>query len=397
MKKLVNNFNLYCKVRYKATKTDQSQLVLIISKNKKQVVFPIQKILNSWWNFEKQAPNKNSNAADHVQAICDNIILKASKIILKFNIDDKILTSEQLVLELSLNNSADFWEYAYKIYLPSLRNKNTFINRKSKLKKLKIFAPHLKIAEINDKFLKKYADWCFDDGNCDNTVWGHIKCLKTIVRAAYEDDLIRELPFKKYKLTYTQKKKETLTIEEIYRIEKALRDGLFSKTLENVATYFLFACFTGLRFSDVENVWWNNIKNNVLSLNQKKTAKPVSFKLNNMALKYMPDKKHSKVFRTFTNQRTNIYLKVIAKICDIDKNVTFHMARHSFATISMDLNTNIHTLKELLGHEKMASTMIYAQVTDKKKQVEVDKWNSLEVKMNEINNSSYFSDSSWSY
>ncbi|NSW45103.1 MAG: tyrosine-type recombinase/integrase [Bacteroidales bacterium] len=81
------------------------------------------------------------------------------------------------------------------------------------------------------------------------------------------------------------------------------------------------------------------------------------------------------ILRTFTNQATNRMLKRIAILAQIKKNLTFHVDRHTFATISINLNIPLEVIRELMGHRDVKTTLIYAIILDSTKEKEIAKWN----------------------
>ena len=146
-----------------------------------------------------------------------------------------------------------------------------------------------------------------------------------------------------------------------------------TKDLKSVLQYFLFSCFTGVRFSDLRNLKNSNLflenGNTIISLRQLKTNKPVEIPLGNKAQKYLPEKGQpdQPVFKMYCNQFTNRALKDIMKLAGINKSISFHCARHTFATIALELSGDIAVVSKLCGHTKISTTQIYAKVLDSSK------------------------------
>ena len=146
---------------------------------------------------------------------------------------------------------------------------------------------------------------------------------------------------------------------------------------------FLFACYTGLRFSDLRNLTWKQICLNgtrhKLEFRQKKTGSFEYFPLSKTASKiltnghgnliHMPD---AKVFKLPDRNNYNEDLKVLAKKEGIDKNITSHTGRHTFATLMLTKGVDIYTVSKLLGHKSLSTTQIYAKIIDQKKDEAVD-------------------------
>lgn len=166
-----------------------------------------------------------------------------------------------------------------------------------------------------------------------------------------------------------------LTIEEVRKlIDTDFRNDQLKRA-------FLFACFTGLRISDIRNLTSKNIVkkngNTYLNIVIQKTRQHFEIKLNNDALRWMPTKQKGHIF-TLTNSITiNEQLKEWAKAAGINKNVCFHMSRHTFATMALTLGADLYTVSKLLGHQNITITQVYAEIIDEKKDKAVDLTNGL--------------------
>jgi len=102
----------------------------------------------------------------------------------------------------------------------------------------------------------------------------------------------------------------------------------------------------------------------------------VKIPLNNRAKKLIDEGfEYQKVFRVATNQVANRYIKELITLAGINKKISFHCARHTFATHSIELGIPIEVICKLLGHKKIATTQIYAKIMDTVKIREMEKWN----------------------
>lgn len=145
---------------------------------------------------------------------------------------------------------------------------------------------------------------------------------------------------------------------------------------EQTKIAFLFACFCGLRLSDIKDLKWQDIKYNadggaVVSKIQVKTRQSIVVPLSANALEWLPDRGKAKdkdaVFDLHSHFSINRSVKKWAKDAQIEKNVTFHLSRHTFATTLLTLGADIYTTSKLLGHQNLRTTQIYAEVVSKKK------------------------------
>lgn len=154
---------------------------------------------------------------------------------------------------------------------------------------------------------------------------------------------------------------------------------------EIVKGAFLFACFCGLRVSDVRSLVWGDIEKRedgwYLKKQMVKTKNEVSIPLSCIALEWMPERDNAKdtdlVFNLPNYFSINYVVKQWAKAAGIDKNVSFHIARHTFATSLLTEGADIYTTSKLLGHQNLRTTQIYADVVDSKKRLTVNLLNNM--------------------
>ena len=169
----------------------------------------------------------------------------------------------------------------------------------------------------------------------------------------------------------TKSLRSYLTIDEVRKlIDTDTKD-------EQLKRAFLFACFTGLRISDIRNLTWNDVitknGNTYINIIIQKTQQPFEIKLNNEALRWMPQQGKGHVFTLSTAATTVSYrLQDWAKAAGIEKNICFHMSRHTFATMALTLGADLYTVSKLLGHQNISVTQVYAEIIDKKKDKAVD-------------------------
>lgn len=197
-----------------------------------------------------------------------------------------------------------------------------------------------------------------------------------MITLAFKLEWIVRDPFDKYQLKFDRVEKEFLTEAELSALENKL---LTLPRLSVVRDIFIFSCYTGLAFVDVMNLKPLNIVEAAdgtqwVRTSREKTTIPVNvpllLKAKVLVEKYklnIKAREKGTVFPPLSNQKMNSYLKELAERCDIFKNLTFHTARHTFATTVTLLNgVPIETVSKLLGHTSMRTTQIYAKVIEKK-------------------------------
>lgn len=180
-------------------------------------------------------------------------------------------------------------------------------------------------------------------------------------------------PFKHYKIKLERVERHYLTQEELGRI---INKKFTIKRIDRVRDLFVFCCYTGLSFVDAAGLNKSNLEtgfdgNRWLVLRRKKSGIPVRLRLlkvPSMILdKYASECEGNLLLPMGSNQRMNSYLKEIADCCRIHKAITFHTARHTFATtIALNNGMPIETLAKILGHTSIKSTLVYAKIVDQK-------------------------------
>ncbi|MBX7153852.1 MAG: site-specific integrase [Bacteriodetes bacterium] len=205
-----------------------------------------------------------------------------------------------------------------------------------------------------------------------NSVATYYSCVKATLNKAMRDGIIKSNPAQLVKAVTTVSTNRTyLTIEELRLLNAT------ECPRPQVKLAFLFCCYTGLRISDVKRLTKQNLIHGELVFKQQKTKEPVTLPLSKNALKYLPENKtkdyNTPLFGLFTDDwKTNKWLKVWAKNAGITKNITFHVARHTYATLSLTYGADLFTISKLLGHTDIKHTQIYTKVIDSKKRQAVD-------------------------
>jgi integrase len=215
-------------------------------------------------------------------------------------------------------------------------------------------------------------------GQNPNTATRMMKTFKTITILGRKLGVLHHDPFLNIRFHMEPVNRGFLTDEEILRI--ANKDFGIGR-LELVRDVFVFSCFTGLAYIDVYNLTPENIvtlngKQWIMTKRQKTSVETNVLLLDipkSIIAKYSGKTyRDGKLFPMLTNQKLNSYLKEIADICGIKKNLTFHLARHTFATMSLSKGVPIESVSKMLGHTNIKTTQIYARITNKKIEHDMD-------------------------
>lgn len=207
----------------------------------------------------------------------------------------------------------------------------------------------------------------------NNTAVKFIHRFASIYKMAKDNGWVVADPFKQQKLHLDKVDRGYLTIEEVSRLYNKEFESL---RLEQVRDIFIFSCYTGLAYIDVYNLTEDQLNvwadgNTWISFHRQKTKVPFNVRLLDVPLqiieKYKHFRKGKRLLPVPSNQKCNEYLKEIAEVCGINKNITFHVARHTFATtITLGNGVPIETVSKMLGHTNVRTTQIYARITDQK-------------------------------
>jgi site-specific recombinase XerD len=225
-------------------------------------------------------------------------------------------------------------------------------------------------------FLRSYKPVDHHSVIGNNTVMKHIERLRKMINLAVRNEWIERDPFAKFQARFVRNDREFLSQEEMDRIEgkdfKVLR-------LQWARDLFIFSCYTGLAYCDLMRLTSQNIALGIdgeywIMTNRKKTNQPVRVPLLPKAFDLIEKyRNHSRalaagtLFPNLSNQKLNAYLKEISDFCGVKKNLTFHLARHTFATtVTLTNGVPIETVSKMLGHTSIRTTQIYAKVIESK-------------------------------
>lgn len=244
------------------------------------------------------------------------------------------------------------------------------------------FAPRrTTMKDITPAFARQFLEYLHGDGInkyggrlCQETIYIYFTMLSILLNKAVRLEIIAANPF--HKLSQAEKpqrrtkKKEYLTLDEVRRMAAAECDDW------RVKHAFMFCCFTGLRYIDVSRLKWKHIvevgkDEYQVEIVQQKTKEPVYIPLSANAMRWLPDKgydgRENYIFKFRDRSIIYDYLNRWAKAAGVEKHVTFHMSRHTCATLLLYYGTDLYTVSKILGHTSIKTTQVYAKVADETK------------------------------
>jgi site-specific recombinase XerD len=278
----------------------------------------------------------------------------------------------------------DFAPGTLERYKTSLQHTRSFIQ-------WKFGKDDIDIQSLNYEFITDYEFWLKTVRNCaHNTTVKYLANFKKIVLSCVKKGWLVRDPFMGYKMVKKEVLREVLDKEELNNIH----NKQFSiERLNQVRDVFLFCCYTGLAYIDVKNLRRDQIKVGIdgekwIFTQRQKTDSPTRLPLLPQALEIIAGyENHPQcenkglVLPVMSNQKMNAYLKEIADVCGIQKTLTFHIARHTFATtITLGNGVPIETVSKMLGHKSLKQTQHYAKILDLKVSQDMAKLRNVMIK-----------------
>ena len=274
---------------------------------------------------------------------------------------------EEVMQEFYLRVGIDRAQGSYVQYVGAHKHLKQFIKTKYKIRDIPLTQLNLSFIESFDFYLRVERQLKLASAN------GQLIKLLSVVRIALQRNLISNPPFFGYKLERPIFQIRSLSKEEF---ERLISTKIQSLNVNFVRDMFLFACFTGISYIDLKNLTPKEIITEDdgslwISKSRQKTGVPFNVKLLDIPIqlieKYEPFSSKNLVFSAFNSTKTNKLLKEVAKLCKIERTLTFHISRHTFATeVCLSQGVPIESVSRMLGHTDIATTQGYAHVNREK-------------------------------
>jgi len=364
-----------------------------------------------------------SSIHNKINSFLDKEKARAIEILEKFEAMNRPISTDLFLRTFSKpKGNLGFKEYFTEEIVEERKNlvsKETLKNYSTTITKICQYKANLTLADINYRFLNQFENYMVKPklegglGNCQNTVAKTMRIMRTFLQVAIKNgDFHKDnYPFADYKIVQPDPvltTRDYLEPEEIFKLEALLSPENAGKLHPGEVRglkRFLGACYTGLRFKDiivldrkehVHSKWVFNPQSVEMKLrpyiemSMQKTRRPVMIPLIDRFLELVNLEQEGLVFGKISNRQMNLHLYEIAKKAGINKHLTFHVARHSFATICFLYGIPVEVGQRLLGHKNRKFTEIYTHLSTNKMFHEMDKLNSglnqYEVMLYEHNN-----------
>jgi len=320
-----------------------------------------------FWDKKKERVSKNAFMAEQTNLILDNIVSKITRIKTTFHLTGLTLTPNILAKELTETTSrVDFLKF-FKERIEKERSSFSpgyFKKVKSVLYKMQRYLGEVYFSEITEGWLDNYRALLAEKNNKKTTINSNMATIKRILNTAQKEGIQFPLNPQYIKVGSTIGSRIDLNVKEIEMLFKYYLNEFCPEHWRLTLGYFLFSCFTGMRLSDVldldrkcvmgvayvEFLAQKTKKRQLIPITQKCAA----------VINHLPDLFVQKV----TPQQMNRNLKHLAVHLRIRKNITFHLARHTFATNFLRAGGNVVNLQKLLGHSNIRETMVYVHIVE---------------------------------
>ena len=329
----------------------------------------VRKILN-----DRELTDNLNAIISRAKSKCERIFSEA--VLYGIKLDKKHFLSEYNSDTVSKKSFTVFFEKS--IMMETDKADNTLRAYRSTLNYWKSFRPDVTFGELTFETVEGFDKYLRRNGLKDiNTLSKHHKHVKKFVNLAIARGNKIENPYKNFKTQTSQTDMEYLTINELNQFIALYEANSLDYNLQKVLRYYLFSCTcNGLRFSDVSQITPEDIQGDNLVFTPIKTQRlkkalsvPLSEYGKKLIVHALADRQRIRktIFTVISNQKTNMALKKITAVLGIKKQISFHSARHTFATIYLTKNPNLTLLKSILGHSSIKTTERYTHISYQQK------------------------------
>lgn len=322
--------------------------------------------------------------------IIDNILARINSVFVKYRLRNKTLTKDSFFRAYNRPDDYDTFFAFIKDYEKKFSFKNELSTIKvhnSVLKKVEEHAPDLHFDDITTDWLDEYYSYLRKDlKNNENTAYKNMSTFRKYVRAAWKAGYMEENPFENWSIRRTKASYTYLTEDELNKLFDLYKSGDIGSKYYKTLEFFLFMCLSSLHIGDARNLKLEQFtQDNLIYYRLKNRNKkpepiyvPISASLHWLMKNIVGFRKQGQVFTDLpADQTMNNYLKEIARMAEIDKQISHKTGRHTFATYFLAKTKDLTALKDILGHSELRETLIYAHVLDESKQEGIKCFDSL--------------------
>ena len=355
-------------------KYGKGQIYLHVTNESKRIRIPLDiKINPGIWNKDKRRAIEKTQEGIDCNLMLGSIESKINEIKTNYRLNYTYLSLEKFQEEFSTGfpriDFIAFWHNMLEIEKPTM-HPNTYKAQNAIYKKMKRFKERILFQEINFDLIQKFKNYIIQSGQSKTTMNNNLKVVKKYLNKAQARGIKFPLDTKMIVCGSTKGNRVDLDAIEIQKMADYFQSGFIRSNHIIPAGLFLFACFTGVRISDAQQITWENIHDEQIKFTAIKTGKKQIIGIN-LTAKDIIKKCPQILTKKLSDQEINRRLKEIAENCGIKKTVTFHVARHSFATNFLRNGGQVQTLQKILGHSSINETMEYVHIVQEEMDREI--------------------------
>jgi len=400
-------FNYYLDTR--GRESEKSIRLFVRTENKTFKYSIGEKINPNFWDVSKQLAKRSYTGHPELNSTLNKLKEKIKRRLRLLSLENDFLTIDMIKNEIENSLSIKTPIDSKKVFWESL---NQFIESRKiekrirTVQKYQTLLVHLQDFEkekhyqitferIDLEFFERFTAYLIKDlKHTNNTIGKYISCLKTFLHWATDKNYNTKIDFRKFKVYNEKSDIIYLTEAELMKIYTL--DLSYDKTLAKVRDVFCFQCFTGQRFSDIENLKRDDLKNDAWYLHTYKTKDIIEIPLSSLAKEILNKyKADSKPLPVISHQKTNDFIKEVCKLAEIKEPITLvkysgaeridnsklkydlvttHTARRTFVTLSLEKGMRPETIMEITGHTSYKTFRKYIKITSKVKRDEINKF-----------------------
>lgn len=376
----------------KMTRDKLAPIYIRITVNGQRIDQSIQRYIEvARWSAAAGRARGNSVEARQLNTYLDTLTGKVLKLEREMVQDGQEITFEtfrekwkgnqerpRMLIEIFQHHNDQLAALIGKEFSPAtLERYNTSSNHTKAFLQWKYGINDIDIKRLNYEFVADYEFWLKTQRNCNhNTAIKYISNFRKIINICIRKGWLQKDPFVGFKMTKHEVERDILTEEEVQTI---VSSNFGTERLNHVRDIFVFSCFTGLAYADVQKLKRSEVARGIdgdywIFTSRQKTETASRIPLLPTAVDILERYKDypacinsGKALPVLSNQKMNAYLKEIADVCKIHKNLTFHIARHTFATtVTLSNGVPMESVSKMLGHKNLKTTQHYAKILDRK-------------------------------
>ena len=333
------------------------------------------------WNERTMRVRTSDPMASDKNLVLENILARINSVLVKFRLRDKVPGREAF---LKAYNRPDDYETFYQFAREHQRKiarsleAGTLHNHNTALRKLQEFAPALHFDDLTEEFVASY--FCHltrDMGNSNNTAYKNLSSIRRYISAAVREGYMESDPLRHFNIPRTQGQYVYLEEDELRELIRIYHEGELPLPKYRTLQLFLFMCFGSQHVGDARRMQLEQFNDTNFTYYRMKLKNrkpepvtvPMSAPLRRLVREIAGFRRQGPLFEHLPAEQTmNRYLKEIAAMAGIDKDITHKTGRHTFATYFLSKTKDLNTLKNIMGHSCLRETLVYAHVLDRDKQ-----------------------------